>query len=506
MEIIVNSILMVVQPENMLWLLIGTFIGVVFGAMPGINGVMAAVLFVPFTYHLGPIPSILVLIGIYQGSNFGGCITAVLFNIPGDPAAICTTFDGHPMAKRGEAGKAIGSGLFASSIGGLLGTIVLVTVGPVIAKFALHLGAVEVFTFIFLGLTTVSSIAGSSALNGFISLFFGLLIASIGLSPMTGFPRFIFGSNYLLGGMDFIVALMGLFALTEVFDRLTTKVISYSVKGLEKTRTELPRWSELKRYLISTIPRSSVIGTIIGAIPGAGATLGAILSYGVTKQFSKEPHKFGTGMPEGVVAPECANNACAAGAVMTMLTLGIPGSATTAIILGAFFIAGLNPGPAIFTTNPEIVHACFGGMLIVNFMVLFFGFLLTRIYVKAMGLPVYILDPLIIVLSYLGVFSIRNSFADVMIMTVFGIIGYVMRRMDISVGPLVLALVLGPIAEKNFVISMRISSNGLLIFFTHPVSLIMLILSALSLAIPLMRELYNKKRERRTEAAQAKAT
>jgi putative tricarboxylic transport membrane protein len=496
-ETIIDSVIMAVQPVNFIWLLTGTLIGIIFGAIPGINGVMAAVLFVPFTYYLGPIPSILVLVGIYQGSNFGGCITAVLFNIPGDPAAICTTFDGHPMAKKGEAGRAIGNGLFASSIGGLLGTVVLVTVGPIIAKFALNMGAVELFTFIFLGLTTISTIAGSSVLNGFISLFLGLLIASIGLSPMTGFPRFVFGSNYLLGGVDFIVALMGLFALAEVFDRLTTKIAFYSVASLGKTKTELPRWSELRNFLISTIPRSSAIGTIIGAIPGAGATLGAILSYGVTKQFAKDPHKFGTGIAEGVVAPESANNACAAGAMMTMLTLGIPGSATTAIILGAFLISGLNPGPTIFSTNPEIVHAAFGSMLLVNILVLLLGMLLARLFVKATALPVCILDPLIIVFSYLGVFSLRNSFADVMIMTLFGIIGYVMRRIDISVGPLVLALVLGPLAEKNFVIAMRISSNGLLIFFTHPISLVMLILSGFSLAIPLIRNA--RKRSPRTQ-------
>jgi putative tricarboxylic transport membrane protein len=488
METLINSLVMIAQPGNFLWLAVGTFIGIFFGAIPGINGLMAAILFVPFTYSLGPIYSILALVGIYQGSNFGGCITAVLFNIPGDPAAVCTTFDGHPMAKKGQAGKAIGAGLFGSAIGGLVGTFFLILLGPYIAKIALKFGPTELFSFIFLGLMTISSISGDSFLNGLLSLFLGLLVASIGLSPMTGVPRFVFNSDYLLGGIDFIVALMGLFALSEVFDRLDNRNIYYQDENIAGDKIELPNWSELKSYLISTIPRSSILGTIVGAIPGAGTVLGSIMSYGLAKQFSKDGDKFGTGIAEGVVAPECANNACAAGAVLTMLTLGIPGSAVTAIILGAFLIAGLNPGPMIFLTNPEIVHACFGGMLLVNILVLALGLLMTRMFVKATKLPVYILDPLIIVFSYIGVFSLRSSFSDIMIMTLFGIIGYVLKRLDLSIGPMVLALVLGPLAEKNFVLATRLSDDGIFVFFTRPISLVMLICAVITLSFPMLKK------------------
>ena len=493
MEILIKSIAMIAQPDNFLWLTGGTFIGIFFGAIPGINGLMAAILFVPFTYSLGPIASILALVGIYQGSNFGGCITAVLFNIPGDPAAVCTTFDGHPMAKRGEAGKAIGSGLFGSAIGGLIGTFFLILLGPYIAKIALKFGPPELFSFIFMGLMTISSIAGNSFINGLLSLFIGLLIACIGLSPMTGVPRFVFNSDYLLGGIDFIVALMGLFALSEVFDRLNDRRIYYQEENVGGDKVELPKWSELKTYLKSTIPRSSILGTIVGAIPGAGTVLGSIMSYGLAKQFSKDSDKFGKGIPEGVVAPECANNACAAGAVLTMLTLGIPGSAVTAIILGAFIIAGLNPGPMIFMNNPEIVHACFGGMLVVNFLVLILGLAMTRMFVKATKLPVFILDPLIIVFSYIGVYSLRSSFADIMIMTIFGVIGYILKRLDMSIGPLVLALVLGPLAEKNFVLATRLSDDGLLVFLTRPISLVMLICAAITLSFPIIKKRFMEK-------------
>ncbi len=488
METLINSLAVILQPDNFLWLAAGTFVGVFFGAIPGINGLMAAILFVPFTYSLGPIASILVLVGIYQGSNFGGCITAVLFNIPGDPAAICTTFDGHPMAKNGQAGKAIGSGLFGSSIGGLVGTFILILLGPYIAKVALKFGPPELFSFIFMGLMTISSIAGNSFINGLLSLFIGLFVACIGLSPMTGVPRFVFGSDYLLGGIDFIVALMGLFALSEVFDRLSSRSLYYQEENVGGDKVELPKWSELKSYLRSTIPRSSILGTIVGAIPGAGTVLGSIMSYSLAKQFSKDSDKFGKGVAEGVVAPECANNACAAGAVLTMLTLGIPGSAVTAIILGAFLIAGLTPGPMIFMTNPEIVHACFGGMLVVNVLVLVLGLLMTRMFVKATKLPVYVLDPLIIVFSYIGVFSLRSSFSDIMIMTLFGIIGYVMKRMDLSIGPMVLALVLGPLAEKNFVLATRLSDDGILVFITRPISLAMLICAAVTLSFPMLKK------------------
>jgi len=485
MDMVLSGMAMVLQPVNLLYLLGGTFVGILFGAMPGINGLTCAVLFIPFTYYLGIIPSLIVLCAMYQGSNFGGSITAVLLNIPGDPAAICSTFDGHTMTLQGKAGKAIGAALFASSLGGIIGSVILVTVGPVVAEVALKMGAAEIFMFIFFGLTTIASIAGSSLLSGFISLFFGLLIASVGISPVTGSERFVFGSDYLLGGVDFVVAIMGLFALTEVFCRHTSDIAVYSTTAFKDTRSELPSWSEIKANLKLNIPRSSLIGVIVGAIPAAGATIGAIVSYGVAKQFSKHPEKFGTGIIEGVFAPESANNASAAGAVMTMLTLGIPGSATTAIILGAFLIAGVDPGPMIFVTNPEIIQACFGSMLLCNFFVFLLGVFLTRLFVKAISLPLWILDPMIVVFSYLGVFSIRNNFADVIVMTFFGVLGYVMRRMDLSVGPLMLALVLGPLAEKSFITSMRISETGLMIFVSSPVSLILLIFSVLSLFVPL---------------------
>jgi putative tricarboxylic transport membrane protein len=348
--------------------------------------------------------------------------------------------------------------------------------------------------FIFFGLTTISTVAGSSLLSGFISMFLGLLIACIGLSPSSGEERFVFGSKYLLGGVDFVVAIMGLFALTEVFSRLLEGKTAYSSARFKKTRSKLPTWDEIKPNLIKTIPRSSIIGTIIGAVPAAGATIAAIVSYGVAKQFSKNPGQFGTGILEGVMAPESANNASAAGAMMTMLTLGIPGSATTAIILGAFLISGVDPGPRIFLNNPEIIHAAFGSMLLCNFFVFFCGILLTRIFVAALSIPLWVLDPMIVVFSYLGVFSIRNSFADVMAMTVFGFIGYVMRRIDVSVGPLMLALVLGRLPKKIFVLAMRISDTGLMIFLTSPVSAILLFFSILSLSIPLMRRYYSKRK------------
>jgi putative tricarboxylic transport membrane protein len=495
MGIILDSILLVLHPNNVVYLLSGTFVGIIFAAMPGINGLTCAVLFIPFTYYLGLIPSLIVLCGMYQGANFGGSITSVLLNIPGDPAAICTTFDGHALFKQGKAGKGLGAALFASSLGGLIGGIILMTAGPYVAELALNMGSVEVFMFIFFGLTTVASIAGSSLLSGFVSMFVGLLIACVGLDPMTGAAeRFTFGWEYLAPGIDFIVAILGLFALTEVFDRLTADISKYSTYAFKDTRCQLPTWAEIKPNLFTTIPRSSLIGTIIGAVPAAGATIAAILSYGVAKQFSKHPEKFGTGLIEGVMAPESGNNASGAGAVMTMLTLGIPGSATTAVILGAFLISGVDPGPHIFLDHIDIVQACFGSMLFSNFLMFGLGLLLTGVFVKAMSLPLWILDPLIVVFSYLGVFTIRNNFADIVVMTLFGIIGYLMRRVDIPVGPLMLALVLGPIAEKNFELAMRLSETGLMCFLTSPVSATLLGFSLLSFLIPFARRYFEHRR------------
>ena len=474
------------------YIFVGVVIGMVVGALPGINGVMTIILILPFTYYMDIIPSLLLLIAIFCGSTYGGSISAILFNIPGDPQNACTCLDGYPMTQKGEAAHALGLAIIGSAIGGLLSVLVLICAAPPLADIALSFSTVEYFSLTVLGLVTVSALGMGSPVRGFVSLSLGMLLATIGISPIEGVPRFSFGLSFLQGGIEFIAVMIGAFALGEIIFRSTN--VDWSMNIPSNIKAAPPKLREIFA-LSGTIVRSFSIGTLIGALPGAGATIASFVSYSVAKRFSKTPEKFGTGIPIGVVAPETANNAATGGVMIPLFTLGIPGGAATAVMLGAFYLHGLQPGPLAFLGNTEMIGAVFVGMLITNFLILILGFFAVRVFVLVLLVPYGIQATIISVLCVLGAFGIRNNIYDVLIMLLAAFGGVLLRWLDYPIAPLVLGLVLSPIAEAKFLSSMEAHHNDLTVFLTRPISAMTLGVATLLLLMPYITQWITPLRE-----------
>jgi putative tricarboxylic transport membrane protein len=455
-------------------LLLGTFVGVVAGALPGISFVNAMVLALPFTYVMDPAQAMVFLTGIYVGGVFGGSISAILINIPGTPASMPATWDGYPMTKKGLAARALGISIICSAVGGTISALIMTFASQPFARFALRFGAPEFFAATILGLISVVAIARGRMLVSLISLFVGIAVGSVGLDPMYGQPRLTFGSHLLESGIDFVVVLVGMFAISEV--------LWWVAHGSKKTgkitggRMEMPTLRDLYR-LRKTIGRGTLIGCIIGAIPGAGAAVGAVIAYGVERQSSPRRDEFGTGVEEGLAAPEAAQNATTGTATIPLLTLGIPGSAATAIMLAALTVHGIQPGPTLFLKSPNLVYTVFAGYLVGNVLMIFVGLIVARGFASLMRIPEPILFAFISVLCLIGAFGVRNNVSDVYICLGFGILGYAFRRMDIPTAPLILGVILGPLAERYFLTAMMGHANRLSVFLTHPLSATILALA-----------------------------
>jgi putative tricarboxylic transport membrane protein len=471
---------------DLLLLLVGLAVGLFFGAAPGLNGVGAAALFLPFTFVLSPEASMLGLVGVYVGGIFGGAITAILFNIPGDPSSIATTFDGYPLQKQGLGGKAMGTAIVSSAIGGLLSSVALMFAAPQIARFALQFGAAEFFAFTFLGLCTVVALNEGKLSRSLIAMLGGLFFALIGLSPLTHTERMVFDQTFLLNGMDLIAVLMGLFALTEIFERFLWPPPPFgSVKG-QKTRLTRPKdiW-----FLKQAIILSALIGLFIGVLPGAGATVASLIAYGVVRGVSKRRDLFGKGAMEGVAASETANNASTGAALIPLLALGIPGSAIAAVMVGAFIIQGLQPGPLLFRNQPGLAYTIFLGMFAANLLIIILGLGTAKVFSKIGNLKVYILDPMIVFLCIVGVYMSRNSMSDVYLLFGFGLLGVVMRRNGYSIAAMVLGFVLGPMAERFFLTAISAGGGNYWTFFERPLSRSVLIFSLLLVLYPHLKNL-----------------
>lgn len=471
--------------------------GISIGALPGLTATMGVALLLPLTFGMEPIAGMLLLVGIYVGAIYGGSISAILIRTPGTPAAAATVFDGNEFAKRGEGGRAIGISTTASFIGGFISTVALITISPTLAKFALKFSAPEYFALALFGLTIIASISGESLLKGLASGVIGLLVASIGLDPMTGFPRFTFGRSELLQGFAFIPVMIGLFAVSQVFANLSEGFKKRKVD--QKVTRLIPTKEDLKKMLPVSL-RSSLIGTFIGAIPGAGADIAAFVSYNEAKRWSKHPEKFGTGIVEGVAAPESGNNGVTGGAMIPLLTLGVPGDAVTAILLGALTLQGLQPGPLLFKDHGDIVYTIFIGLLFANIVMLVMGLCGIKLFTKIVSVPDYILTPAVFVLCIVGSYAINNNFLDVVVMLAFGFLGYMMQKIDMPASPIVLALILGPMAESNLRRALVLSEGDWSIFVTSPISLTFLIFSAVSMAWPIFRKVYEGKMDKRVQA------
>ena len=480
------------QPHLLLINLLAVLGGFAIGALPGLTATMGVAVLAPLTFKLPPEEGFIILIAIFVSAVQGGSISAILINTPGTPAAAATIFDGYPLAQKGQAGKAIGIAQIASFGGLLISSFFLITCSPLIAHFALKFSTPEYFAVAVFGLTIIGSLSTRSPLKGFLAGLFGLLIATIGLDPLDGIPRFTFGSDYFLGGISYVPALIGLFGIAEVLVNVEQKGLRSPV--IQKIRNVLPSWDEAKQCL-STIFRGGVIGTLIGALPGTGADIAAFVSYGEAKRWSKHPEKFGTGTLEGIAAPESANNGVCGGALIPMLTLGVPGDAVTAIILGMFIIRGLRPGPSLFAEHASLVYTLFAGFLISSVITLTVGLTSARLFARVLNLPKRYLPPVIFALCIVGSYAIQSSIFDVYLAVFFGILGFLMRKLDFHGSPIVLALILGPMAEYNFRLSLISSRGDYSIFFSRPISLGFLILAVISAGFPFWRE-YRAKRKR----------
>ncbi len=474
----------IMEPMNFLAVFLGVLGGMIIGSLPGLTAPMGCALLIPFTYTMQPVPAITMLVSLYCGAMFGGSIAAILVHAPGTPAAAATTFDGYPLAQKGQAGKALGMACISSALGGLFSVVVLILLAPVLADLAIKFGPPEYFALAVFGLSMISSLGSKSVVKNLLGGTIGVFIACIGMDSISGFSRYDFGITHLMDGVSFIPVMIGLFAAAEVFRQaekgVRKIVIDRKISGL------LPTWKEIKSVK-TTLIRSSLIGTFIGILPAEGGTVASFIGYNEAKRFSKEPEKFGTGSLEGVAAAECANNSATGGAMVPTMALGIPGSGTTAVILGALLVHGMRPGPLLFIQHTDVVYAVFIGMFFANLMFLGLGLGGAKVFSQILRVPTYVLSPIILVLCVVGTYALHNNMADVWIMLICGLVGYKMKEYGFAAAPIVLGLVLGELIEISLRRSLIVFDNNAFIFFTRPWALTFIVLTVLGLCSPAIR-------------------
>jgi putative tricarboxylic transport membrane protein len=468
--------------QVILVMVVGVILGILGGATPGISPATAVALLVPFSYTMEAKLALILLVAIYQAANYGGSITAVLINAPGTPAAAATCFDGYPLSQQGKAGKGLGVALLASSLGGIFGAIILIFFCVPLARAALKFSPAAYFGLAIFGLATVASLGGGNLLKAVVAVLVGLLIKTIGLDPISGIYRFTFGSDLLYDGFALIPALMGLFAVSVVFEKV--EKWTGLDRALEKIDSKLPTFEEIWK-IKGCILRSSIVGTIIGIFPGAGATIASFISYDMAKRTSKEPEKFGKGTLEGVAASEAANSSSVGGALIPLLALGIPGSATDAVLIGAFVLHDLVPGPLLFRDHPSIVYGIFASLLAANLLVLLMGLYGNRVFIKMVTVSDAVLYPFILVVALIGTYSVNNSLFDTGSCIGFGIVGWILKRYGYPLAPVVLGIVLGKLIEYSF--RRGVIMGGYSVFFTDKLAFVVLLLAMLSLFYPLIR-------------------
>ncbi len=479
MEYLLNVPVLLFTLENLLWINLGVLIGMVFAAIPGLSVILCIILFLPVTYELSVVSGMMFLLGIYCAGGFAGSVSAILINTPGTPHAACTMLDGYPLSRKGRTGTALKLALYASTIGGIFSALVLLFLSPAAAQIAASFGTAEYFMVCLFGLTIIAGVSGKSLVRGIISACLGLLLSCVGADPMTGYDRFTFGIERLYLGLDLAVCLIGLFALVEIMEkaqRVSQPHFLPEIKDLDGGR--LTR--EEKKRLVRPIVMSSIIGVIVGIIPGTGASEGAAISYGGAKRISSKPEEFGQGSIEGVVAAESANNAVTGATLIPLLTLGIPGDATVAIMLSALTINGLNPGIGLFTTDGDIMYTIMIGLIAVNLFMLLQGLCLTKIIARVLLIPEVILCPVIVIFCFAGAYSVNKSYFDIAVALVFGLAAWILRRLDLPLLPVLLGLVLGHMIETNFRRALFLSDGNYGIFVSSAFCVVFLALIILS--------------------------
>ena len=496
METIFQAIGEIATIQTLALMALGAIAGLISGAIPGFTIAMAVVLTLPFTFSMSASQGIATMIGVFVGGLSGGLMSGILIGIPGTPSSVATTFDGFPMAREGKPGLALGIGVWASFFGGIISTILLVAVAPQLARIGLEFQPWDYFALVFFALTITASLAGSNLIKGLIAGVIGLLIASVGEEDINGVSRFDFGSDYLQEGFAFLPVLIGLFAfsrlMTDVRDRETATKnlmemgdVDIRIEHRKAIAEVLKRWGNLIR--------SSCIGVFTGILPAAGSSISNILAYDQAKKASKTPEKFGTGFADGIVAPEAANNATAGGSLITMMALGIPGDIITAVMLGALLIHDVVPSPSFINEQPVLAYSIFIAFFFANFLVLFLQSVALRLFVLVTKVQLYVLAAIILAYCGIGVFALNNIVNDMWTLLLFGVVGYVMRNLGFPLAPIILGVVLGPIAEKWLARALAISTD-MSLFITQPWSLFFIILSVFSMAFGLYQRDRGKKR------------
>ncbi len=485
---------LVFQPFAFALMVFGVVLGIVIGALPGLTGSMGIILLLPLVYKLPADTALVMLCGLFCGAMYGGSISAILLRTPGTPSASATVLDGYPLCQQGKAGKAIGISTTASFFGGLFSTVCLILIAPQLAKVALKFQAADYFSLSIFGLTIMASSSGRNIVKGLISGWFGLLVSTVGIDGIVGVERFSFGNTYLMSGFALLPVLIGVFAVSEVLSeaqetKKAGEIITQQIKGI------LPSLGDIKAIAMS-VAVGSVIGVFIGIIPGTGGAIACFLAYNVVQRWSKNGDKFGTGEIEGIAAPESANNATTGGALIPMLTLGVPGDVVTSVMLGALILIGVKPGPLLFVEHANVVYAIFSGMIVIQFLMLGFGLLCAKVSPRILKVPNSILMPVIMVLCVIGAYSLGNQLYDVLVALIFGVIGFFMKKYGYPGAPLVLGVILGPMAEDNLNRALLVSGNDWSVLVSRPISAAFLAFSVVSIAYALWSAYRDSKRAR----------
>ncbi|WP_320045895.1 tripartite tricarboxylate transporter permease [uncultured Ilyobacter sp.] len=498
--LLIEALKTIFLPTNFILILVGMTLGVFFGALPGISSSMGIVLMIPFTYYMGIIPSIILLVALYAGSAYGGSITAILFNTPGTAESVATTFDGYPMSQQGKAGKALGLAMSGSAIGGIFSVLVMLLLAPLLSKIALKIQSAEYFALTLLGIACISSVGSKNLSKALVTGLLGIIIAMVGMDPMTGVSRLTFGQINFLNGIEYIPIMIGAFAMAEVFKQVINRKSEEETMDMgDNVSMESIKLKDLLKYKV-TIVKSAIIGTAVGILPGTGGSIASIVSYGEAARSSKDKARFGNGAEEGVLAPETANNAAGGGAMIPTLVLGIPGSPTTAIILAALVLQGLQPGPQLMTEQPLLLYCIFFSMLIASIVVFLSGRYAVKAFAAVLKLPYGIIAPMIVMFSIIGAYARSNDMFQIWVMLTFGVFGYFMKKYQFSAASLILGIVLGNMMEESFRRQLLLSNGSYMSFFQRPIAVTIFIAVAFVLFFPIVAGILEKKKA--TAAAQ----
>lgn len=470
------------QPENILFVMFGGILGTIVGMLPGLGPATAIAVLIPVTFGMNPTSALILMATVYYGAMYGGSLSSILINTPGDGSAVAATFDGYQMAKQGRAGPAIAITAIGSLIGGLFATVCFMFLAQPLANFALKFGPAEYFLLMLFALSAVVTLSMGNVIKGFIAMGFGLMLSTVGIDLQTGVYRFTFDNVHLSGGIDFLVIIIGVYAVGEVLYNYLTidkdKKKTHTVKRVWITNED---WKQSKWAIF----RSSPLGFLIGVLPGAGGSIASMMAYSVEKQISRRPEKFGKGAIEGLAAPETANNSAAVGAFVPLLTMGIPGSGTTAVMLGALIMLGVKPGPLLFENDANMVWSLIDSMFLGNIFLFLINIYMVRVFIKVLDIPPKVLYPIILVLAFIGAYTMNYSIIDFFILIIFGVVGLFMKLYDFPIAPMVLALIVGGEMEQNFRKSIVASGGSLDIFVGSPIAIVLLILTIISICYPI---------------------